>query len=123
VPVDPNPPVLIHRDQRRGHGFGAGTKVKLVSERDPFCAPSLSNPCDTLGDDPLAPQNGGSHAETFGSPAEYRFQDGIDIDRRTVLRLPVSQTRWFHCGGFWRFAHHESPNGRFHFADYQAVKQ
>jgi hypothetical protein len=58
-----------------------------------------------LGDDALAPQNGGGHAETFAAPAEYRLQDGINIGRRTVLRLPVRQTRWFQCTGFWRFAH------------------
>jgi hypothetical protein len=74
-----------HRDERRGHGFGAGTKVKLIIERDALCGPSLSDPGDTLGDDALAPQNGGGHAETFGSPAEYRLQDRMNIDRGVVL--------------------------------------
>ena len=73
------------RDERRGHGFGTGTKVKPVSERDALCGPSLSNPGDTLGDDALAPQNGGDHAQTFASPAEYRLQDGINIDRCVIL--------------------------------------
>jgi hypothetical protein len=61
-----------HRDERRRHGFGAGTKVKAIIERDTLCAPSLSNPGAALGDDPLAPQNGGGYAETFASLAEYR---------------------------------------------------
>ena len=64
-------------------------RMKSIIERDALCGPSLSNPGGTLGDDALAPQNGGGHAETFASPAEYRLQDGINIDRRTVLRLPV----------------------------------
>jgi len=38
-----------------------------------------------LGDDARAPQNGGGHAEKFGSSAEYRLQDGIKIDRGVVL--------------------------------------
>jgi hypothetical protein len=59
-----------HRDERRGHGFGAGTKVKAIIERDALCGPSLSNPCGTLGDDALALQNGGHHAETFDRPAK-----------------------------------------------------
>ena len=54
-----------------------------------LCGPSLSNPGSTLGDDALTPQNGGDHAESFASPAEYRLQDGINIDRGVVLRLPV----------------------------------
>ena len=70
---------------RRGHGFGAGTKVKSIIDRDALCAPSLPNPGDTLGDDALAPQRGGGHAETFASPAEDRLQDGINIDRCVVL--------------------------------------
>src|ERR1017187_9758658 len=36
-----------------GHGFGGGTKVKSIIERDAFCGPSLSNPGGTLGDDAL----------------------------------------------------------------------
>jgi hypothetical protein len=59
--------------------------VKSIIERDAFCGPSLSNPGGTLGDDALAPQNGSDHAETFASPAEYRLQDGINIDRGVVL--------------------------------------
>jgi len=70
-----------HRDERRGHGFGAGTKVKAIIERDALSGPSLSNPGGALGDDALAPQNDGGHAETFAFPAEYRLQDGINIDR------------------------------------------
>jgi hypothetical protein len=67
--------------------------VKSIIERDALRGPSLSNPGGTLGDDALAPQNGGGHAETFASPAEYRLQDGINIDRGVVLRLTVRQTR------------------------------
>ena len=71
--------------------------MKLIIERDAFCGPSLSNPGDTLGDDALAPQNGGDHAETFASPAEYRLQDGINIDRGVVLHLSVRQTCGTQC--------------------------
>jgi hypothetical protein len=74
-----------HRDERRRHGFGAGTEVKTIIECDALCGPSLPDPGDALGDDALAPQNGGDHAETFASPAEYRLQDGINIDRGVVL--------------------------------------
>lgn len=49
-----------HREERRRHGFGARTKVKSIIERDALCGPSLSNPGGALGDDALAPQNGGS---------------------------------------------------------------
>ena len=73
-----------HRDQRRRHGLGAGTKQKLIIERDAFCGPSLSNPCGTLGDDAPAPQNRSGYAETFASPAEYRLQEGINIGRGVV---------------------------------------
>jgi hypothetical protein len=38
-----------------------------------------------LGDDELAPQNGGGHAEPFAYPAEYRLQDAINIDGCVVL--------------------------------------
>jgi hypothetical protein len=44
--------------------------VKAIIERDALCGPPLSNPGDALGDDALAPQNGGGQAETFASPAE-----------------------------------------------------
>jgi hypothetical protein len=67
--------------------------VKSIIERDALCGPSLSNPAGTLGDDVLAPQNGGGHAETFASPAEYRLQDGINIGLGVVLRPNVRQTR------------------------------
>jgi len=65
-----------HRDERRRHGFGAGTKVKSIIERD--CA------LRSLSFEPRRPpwammrsprRNGGDHAETFASPAEYRLQD------------------------------------------------
>ena len=59
--------------------------MKAIIERDAFCAPSLSNSSGALGDDALAPQNGGGDAETFASPAEYRLQEGINIDRGIVL--------------------------------------
>ena len=55
--------------------------MKAIIERDALCAPSLSNPGGALGDDALAPQNGGGHAETFASPAEYHLQDGVNIGR------------------------------------------
>jgi hypothetical protein len=59
--------------------------MKAIIERDARCGPSPSNPGGTLGDDALAPQNGGGHAETFASPAEDRLQDGIHIDWGVVL--------------------------------------
>ena len=78
-----------HRDERRSHRFGAGTQLKSIIERDALCAPSFSNPRGALGDDALASKNRGGHAETFASPAEYRLQHGIDIDRGVVLHLSV----------------------------------
>ena len=59
--------------------------MKAIVDRDALGAGSLSNPGGTLGDDALAPQDGGDHAETLASPAKYRSQDGIDIDRRIAL--------------------------------------
>ena len=94
-----------HRDERRGHGFGAGTKLKSIIERDAFRGPSLSNPGGALGDDALAPQNGGGHAETFASPAEYRLQDGINIDRGVALHLSRRQACGTQCFESWRFTH------------------
>ena len=63
-----------HRDECRGHGLGAGTKVKSIVERDAFRGPSLSDSCDALGDDAIAPQNDSGHAESFGPQAEDRMQ-------------------------------------------------
>ena len=91
---------ILRWTHRRRDGFGAGTKVKSIIERDALCGPSLSNPCGALGDDALAPQNGGDHAETFASPAEYRLQHGININRGVVLRPNARQTRWAQRIGF-----------------------
>src|SRR5438067_9948022 len=52
----------------RSHGFGAGTKVKLIIGRDALCGPSLSNPGDALGDDALAPRS-----EEHTSELQSRF--------------------------------------------------
>jgi hypothetical protein len=65
--------------------------LKTIIEREALCAPSLSNRGDAMGDDAPAPQHGGGHAETFASPAGYRLQDGINIDRRVVLHLSVRE--------------------------------
>ncbi len=77
----------------------------MIIERDAFCGPSLSNPGGTLGDDALAPQNGGGHAETLASPAEYRLQDGINIDGGVIPQLSVTQARGTQCFESWRFTH------------------
>jgi hypothetical protein len=77
--------------------------MKLIIECDAFCGPSLSNPGGAPGDDALAPQNCGGHAETFGSPAEYRLQDGINIDRGVGVHLSVRQTCGTQCFESWRF--------------------
>jgi len=60
------------------------------------------NPCGASGDDTLAPQNGGGHAKTFGSPAEYRLQDGINIDWGIILYLANQFCQWRDHAKRWK---------------------
>ena len=62
--------------------------MKSIIERDAFCGPSLSNPGGALGDDALAPQNGGDpYHRPAAAPALNVSAEAIDRLRSNISRM------------------------------------